>query len=87
MSHELNLLKVLYEQDVSTTSLADISNQMRHDGGKKGVFLAKIITNIAKKQQDAMDVAAGIYFVHCRENNRESKDNGSFPCCIGNAKR
>ena len=57
---DLNLLKVLYEKGVTSSSLAEVFNQMRHESGKKGEFLPKTINNIAKKQQAIMDLALGI---------------------------
>ena len=59
-TNDLNLLKVLYEKGVTSSSLAEVFNQMRHESGKKGEFLPKTINNIAKKQQAIMDLALGI---------------------------
>ena len=59
-SDYLNLLKVLYEKGVASSSLAEIFNQMRHDRDQKGEFLPKTINNIAKKYEDIMELANGI---------------------------
>ena len=40
-SDDLNLLKVLYEKGVTSSSLAEVFNQMRHDRDKKGSFYQK----------------------------------------------
>ena len=45
---DLNLLKVLYEKGVTSSSLAEVFNQMRHDSGKKGDFCQKPSTTLRR---------------------------------------
>ena len=59
-STQLHYLKMMYEQGVGHSSIADVMTEVIKQKGKKGAFLAQTVRNITTKLQTAMDLVAGI---------------------------
>lgn len=57
---EMNFLKLMYENGVVNSTLADIMTKVLNDGGKKGEFLTSTMKNVTTKLQDAMDEIQGV---------------------------
>jgi len=61
MNHEeMNFLKLMYENGVVNSTLADIMTKVMNKGGKQGEFLSSTMQNVTTKIQEAMDEIEGV---------------------------
>lgn len=59
-SDQLDFLELMYDNGVTSSTIANIMSTVVNKNGGKGEFIPSTINNITKEMKEAMDAIAGI---------------------------